>query len=219
MKIAKLYSPGFVRINFFANFGSLRLKCLIFSSTISAILFLSACQTANLTEFPEITFRHTEPIKLNVRNLKIIDFFKPTYSPPHVEHEFPIPPAQVLKTWANDRIKPVGTLGTVLFLIKDASVVEEKLRIDESISGLFLTEQSHRYRANITVQVKIVDIPNTSDSIANATANRSQTINEGISINNKQQFWFEMTEFLVKEFNVAMEDSIRKHLSNFLSDH
>ena len=218
MKIANIFSLKLGRINLFTNLGSVGFQCLIFSIMISTILFLTSCQTANRAEFPQITFRHTEPIKLNVRNLKIIDFFKPTYSPPHVEHEFPIPPSQVLKAWANDRIKPVGTLGTVIFLIKDASVVEDQLRLDKTISGLFLTEQSHRYRANVAVQIKIVDIPNTSDSVANATANRSQTINEGISINNKHHLWFEMTEFLFKEFNVAMENSIRKHLSNFLSD-
>ena len=179
--------------------------------------FLSACQTLDLAVFPEITFNHLKPINLRAKQLKITELFQERNMSPNIEHKFPVAPKKVMRTWASTRIKTSGSVWTVIFSIKDASVTEVNLKTDKSIKGFFVSEQSHQFNARVEAQLELTDLNDSSyQAIANASATRSHTIEEGASINKRHQLWFEMTELIMADFNSAMESSIKKHFGEFL---
>ena len=183
-----------------------------------ALLFALALVTHPASaqqQFPDITFAHKAPIKLDVARVVVVKEFRTPYASPNVEHRFPIPLDLAVEQWARDRLQPVGAGNQVRVVIKQSAVVEVPLQTSGGISGLFKTDQSERYDAVLEVQVEVRNDFG-RQGYAGATVNRSQTVPEDISPNELRQVWFEMTEKMIKEIDQQLEAGIRKYLANYI---
>jgi hypothetical protein len=180
-------------------------------------LVVAACETPiERRAFSEITFVHLPPILLDVAAIDVIVAYQPSLKSSNVEHEFPVPPVTAAQRWAADRLQAVGTSGRAVVTIIEASVVEVALKKSTGLKGLFTVDQSERYDARVRLTVEAVDVNRQVKARAEAEAQRSRTVGEGITLAAREKTWFLLTEALMADFDGAMEEQIRKYLVGFL---
>jgi hypothetical protein len=169
-------------------------------------------------EFAEITWTHLKPYKLNVARIEVVSEFKPTFKPPHVEHFFPVPPEKAVRRWIQDRLVAGGPSGVAKVIIKDASATEVELRQgkDEGVRGYFTTEQGQRYDLVVDVVIEVYDDRGFKLAYTSARAERTQTVAEDVTLNERERVWYDTTEALMKEFNGVMDKNIPLYLKSVL---
>ncbi len=184
---------------------------------IFSILFLTACATSvTPTRYPEITFTHLSPIKLDVAEIIYSPRYHPPVKAPNVGHEFPTPPVAAAERWIADRLVAVGKSGQAKVVIRQATATENKLKIKKGISGAFTTDQAWRYEARVEITIKAVDPNRKLKSVASTSAKHSSTVAEDASLLEREDVWFALTEKLMRNFNQAFEAQIRKGLTKFI---
>lgn len=180
-------------------------------------LVLAGCTTPPpAPRYPELTFTHLPPIRLDAARLEIVDGFKSPFALPNVEHLMPVSPAAAMRRWAQDRLLPVGSGGQIVFTVADAAVIETPLAATPGLRGAVTKDQSERYDARLEVLITVDGGDNRRRGEVTAEAMRSRTVPEGISLNEREKIWFQMTEDLVTNMNGELEAAIRLFLQPFL---
>lgn len=167
--------------------------------------------------FAEITWSHLPPFKFNAAKVEVVSVYKPTFQPPYVEHEFETPPERVIRRWVQDRIVPAGSQGSVKVIINDASVKEIQLEHPKDFSSHFTTEQGQQYDAIVDVTIEIYGPRGFKDGFTNARAERTQTIAEDATLNDRDRLWHDLVEQTMQDFNAQMEANIKTYLPRFLA--
>lgn len=183
---------------------------------LSAILLAGCTTPSPAPRYPEITFTHLQPIRFDAASLEIVDAYKPTFANPNVEHLMPVSPAAAARRWAGDRVVLAGDSGRVVFTILDAAVTETPLERTTGVRGVVTADQSERYDARLQVKVEVRGGEGRRRGEVMAEANRSRTVAEDLSLNERERVWFEMTETLISDLNGELETAIRKFLEPFL---
>ncbi|MCE2510936.1 MAG: hypothetical protein J4G10_08245 [Alphaproteobacteria bacterium] len=165
---------------------------------------------------PELTFNHLAPIRLGVDRIEIVHAYAPPLRAPNVEHLLSTPPMDAAKRWAEERLRASVGPATARFTIRDAKVIEEKLPTTGGFLGYFTVEQGARYDATLDVLLEIIDGKGKRIAFAEAAAHYSQTVPEDASINERENYWFQLTENLLKTFDQEMGAAIQSHLAGFL---
>ncbi|MDA0239358.1 MAG: hypothetical protein O3A84_04935 [Proteobacteria bacterium] len=185
---------------------------------LGAALLLTACETVVVTpQYPEVTFRHLPPLRLNVVDIQIVNEAPADTRAPNIAHLFPTSPARALERWAEDRLQANGTSGTARFTIHEATAVESALKVDRGLGGLFKKEQSEWVDATVRATLVVLDARGTSQASATTRATRFITLREDASLEDRRKIWFELTEKLMADFNKEMERNIRRHVAPFLA--
>ena len=176
---------------------------------------LAGCNTPNLENpLPELTFKHQSIIQLDVEKIEIINEFRMPFKSPNVEHLVPISPGASAERWASDILRPIGQSGIAQFVITNGSVIQEDLKIQKGIKGIFSIDQSKRFKANVNVRLEI--FRDQGKSIARASASRSQTLREDASPNLQSRLWYNLVERLMKSFDREMRHQINTHLKPYI---
>ncbi|MCR9214079.1 MAG: hypothetical protein NXI13_10205 [Proteobacteria bacterium] len=185
--------------------------------TLLAVVVLAGCAKAPPSPtYPEITFQHLNPLRLNVSEIKVINEFTPPLKLPHVEHELPVKIDQSVRNWVRDRLVAVGTSGSVATVtIKDASAVEKPLPKESGLKGLVTKNQSELYEFHVLVEVKITEISGSSGFVT-AEATRTKSVPEGITLNQREKTYYVQVEALMQAFDQEMEKNIRTFLGGYL---
>lgn len=184
---------------------------------LAAALVLGACSSdVAVPRYADITFAHGDPIALDVAEIKVVRVYKPVPTPPNVETEFPVSPLATAARWAIDRLRAVGDSGTATVRILDASVVERPLDKETGVTGLFTTDQAAKYDARYVVEVVAEDPDRQSAAEARAEVARTQTVLEGITYNERERVWYQLTEKLARDLDRQLTASMRQHMGPFL---
>ena len=179
---------------------------------------LAGCESAvPRPDFPNLTFGHLGPIKLNVGSIEIVSSYKSPMSAPNVEHLFPTTPSDALNQWAVDRLIANGSKSRGRFVILDASVIETALKKEKGLKGVFTKDQSERYDAVLEATLEIFDDSNTSKGFANVRTSRSVTVREDVTVNDRAQVWFNLNETLMRDINSELEKKISEYLGDWLN--
>jgi len=186
-------------------------------SPMVAILVLTACESAPpRPNFSDIHVSGEAPIRLAVGGVDIRNDYKASFQPPHVEHLFPIPPAHAMENWAHDRLVAAGGNARAVFIIADASVVETELKKkEEGITGAFTKEPAQRYDATVAATLNLIDERGTPVRTVTVKAFRSQTVLEGVTPNDREQAWYDMTKELMNDFDRQMSAEISAHFGGY----
>ncbi len=180
-------------------------------------LGVAACESdVRVQKLPELTFTHLGSIKLNVSRLETALRYKAPLKKPNVEHLMPVQPATAMQRWAKDRLIKTGPSGVARFTIHEASVIEEKLRMDSSFTGVFTKQQSERYTGRVEASLEVFDARGKRLGFASANAVRSKTVREDATLNDREKLWFDLVEELMKEFDREMVKNIKTHLVNWM---
>lgn len=194
---------------------SIATKPLATAGLVLAVIGLVACElTAERPRYPEISFAHLPPIRLDVARVDVVSEYASPAKPPNVEHLFPAPPASVAERWGRERVRAAGTDGTARVVIKRASVVEVPLKQSGGVRGALTIEQSERYDMDVEVAVEVER--GGSTAMVSSRARRSRTVPEDISLNDRETVWFEMTEAVMNDLNASLEAEIREGMTQYL---
>ena len=182
----------------------------------AAMLVLAGCASDNQAvpqRFSEPRFNSSDPIKLKVNKVEVVSEFISTFKRPNVEYLFPVSIERTATLWANDNLKAVmlSSDKQATFIIKDASVTEEVIKSEK-----LFEKDSLRYRAKLSVVLKISDPYKFSSAETSLEAWRELTIPVDTSIEDKETYWKGMVDKLFEEFNSRMRINIDKYLNMYV---
>ncbi len=187
--------------------------------TLGIALMISACaaheEVAETRRFTEPRFDNQKKIELLVNKIDVISEFTPSFTRPNVEHLFPVNIEKTAQIWANDRLEAADFSSNRVaeFIIKDASVTEQ----EEKASQLF-HKDSVKYRATLSVVLKISSLNGQSQAQTSIEAWRELTMPIDTGIEEKEKYWNDMVYKLFEEFNVRMEQNIDKYLNMYVQN-
>jgi hypothetical protein len=180
-------------------------------------LVLAACSgPPPPAAYPEITFADRGPIVLDVGAVEIRSSFAPSFADPDVEHLFPIPPQRAAERWARDRLVAHGGGRIVIYDVKTARVVEKPLSETGGVAGLFKSDQEARYTAVLEVEMRIVEPDGRQAGFVSARAERARTVEEGVTLAQREAIWYAMTKQLTDDLDPVLERNIRANLGAFV---
>ena len=193
-------------------------KLFSLALALSAFMGLAACQNSPPvpTRFPDITFSEYPPIRLDVAHIEVVDQYRQSDQPPHVEEDFPVNIARTAERWAHDRLRAAGAQGTARVTIKDASVVAQPLPQTGGVKGLFTNDQAVRYVARVDVVVEILTDHGFSRALVEATAQRSRSVPEDITLNKRDGVFFDLTEALMTDLNASLDKNIHAFMARYI---
>ncbi|MHC8508959.1 MAG: hypothetical protein ACYYKD_06095 [Rhodospirillales bacterium] len=195
----------------------LRRKSVLSAVVVVAAAFGAAgCEPPQISAYPEITFTHQQRIGLNIENVETVNTYAPPLRHPNVEHLVPGEPLNAAKRWAADRIRPAGPGGKAVFTVLELSIKEKPLEIETGLTGALTTDQSERYEAVIEARIEIVSAAGTERGEATARAERSITVPEDATLNERDEVLFKLAEDLMADFNAEMEENIRAHMGGWV---
>lgn len=184
---------------------------------LAGTLALAACESQPVVQkLPELSFADKRPFQFNVGQLEIVPEYQPTGRKPNVEHLMPLSPENATVRWAQDRLRPMGKSGFARVLIKEAKVVEVPLSTEKGFTGMFKDQQSERYEGSLDVAIQILDERHFPIADVVARANRTNTVAEGATLNERDKVLYELSEGLIRDIDTQMESLVRTYLSRWL---
>ncbi len=193
------------------------LPSVVRAGVVALVATVAACATTvPRQQFSDITFGHMPQIRLDVAAIEYVQEYVAPKELPNVEHLFPVQPSAALRRWSEDRLLAAGVSRRLRVTLIDASVTETALETKGGITGLFTNDQAVRYDATIDVQLEIFDDRGMSAGQARAVAHRSRTAPEDVSLNERDQMWFDLTEDIMKALDAELERVVRTYLGRFV---
>jgi hypothetical protein len=166
--------------------------------------------------FPDIRFTNEAPLRIDAATIEVVADFKPSFKPPEVEHLFPVPPELAIENWVHDRLQATGSGRRVLVHIVDARVREVELPKTEGLRGAFTTDQAERYDGTVEVRVDLLNERGFPERTVTAKASRSQSVPEGITANQRDQAWYDMTRAMMSYLDQELEKQIRENFTFYV---
>ena len=188
--------------------------CLGLIGLAFAAAALAACDTPPSRQtFPEITFQHLAPIRLDVAHVEIVDGYRPDPAN-DIGGQFPELPSKVAAQWAQDRLQAIGTQGQATYTVTLAKAIDTPLRRSEGMSAVTHKDQSDRYDLAITVNLE-VQAGGKSGAVT-AQGARSQTVGEDVTLNEREAILFNLLDDTMQDVNKQMEALIPQYLGGFV---
>ncbi len=191
-----------------------------FLALFTGLLLLGGCagvgnDEAEVKRYQEPRYTEDAPIRLSVSRIDIRSEFMPSFTRPNVEHLFPVSIEKTAKLWARDRLQAddFSSNRQAEFIIKDASVTEE---IEKS--GQLFYKDRIIYKAHLVVVLRIIDSHDKAKAETEINAWRELVLPADVSLAEKEQYWNGMVDKLFNEFNIQMEQNIRKYLNMYVMD-
>ena len=100
-----------------------------------------------------------------------------------------------------------------VFTVKDASVTEEIIKSEK-----LFEKDSIKYRAKLSVVLKVSDPNKFSSAETSLDAWRELTIPVDTTIEQKEVYWKNMVDKLFEEFNARMQMNVNKYLNMYIED-
>lgn len=185
------------------------------AALIATMLGVTACEfQVARPKYAELSYSHLPPINLAVGKIETVTEYVAPTKPPNVEHLFPVRPSAAAERWGRDRLRAVGVKGTARVIVKHASVVEVPLKVKTGLRGMVTKDQSERYDAVLEIAIEI-DGDRGKGSVSSRTQ-RSRTVPEGITLNQREKVWFEMTEAMMRDLNAALERELNRNMRGYV---
>lgn len=175
------------------------------------VLGLAACShEPPPARFPDIRFNTEPPIQLDVARVELVSAFQPSFAPPEVEHEFPVPPQRALENLCKDRLQAIapGSRRIARFTIVDAKVLEAQLPLKEGVQADFTNQQAQRYDGQVEIRLDIYDENGIVVRTATARASRSRTVDQKITPNERDRVWYQMSDELAHAADQVLEQYV-----------
>ncbi len=183
----------------------------------AALLILTGCAAEVPDQsFPQITFRHLQPLDLRVVDIRI-DRDLPEPAANDVTASLPASPALALSQWAQDRLRLAGsTRATARFTVLAARVLRKNLKVEGGLAAVFRKQVDQRFDGLVEAEIEILDERGVRRATARAKAERVITVREDDTIADRRRILFEMTEKMMADFDREMEKAIRRHFVEWL---
>jgi hypothetical protein len=166
--------------------------------------------------FADIHFVTKSRLRIDAAAIEVVKDFRPSFKPPEVEHLFPVPPELAIENWVHDRLEAAGAGRRVIVHVLDASVREVVLPKTPGLRGAFTTDQAERYDGAVEVRIDLVNERGFPQRTVTAKATRSQSVAEGITPNQRDQAWYDMTRAMMSDLDQQLEKQIRENFTFYV---
>lgn len=147
--------------------------------------------------FPSLTYGYLTKLELNVGSVNVENRFVPR-SAADVEGQSPVTPVQALEQMARDRLVPAGSAGRAVFVIDDASIIQN----------------GDTYNGSMAVHLDIIG-PN-GGRTGYAEARVARTYSTGGANENRSVVLYNLTKQMMDAMNVEFEYQVRRTLRDWL---
>jgi hypothetical protein len=193
-----------------------RLPAVAVFALVSLGLLAGCASPPPRPSFPDIRFTNERPLRIDAASIEVVKDFRPSFKSPEVEHLFPVPPELAIENWVHDRLQAVGTGRRVIVHIIDARVREVSLPTTSGLRGAFTTDQAERYDGTVEVRIDLVNERGFPERTVTAKASRSQSVPEGITANQRDQAWHDMTRAMMSYLDQELERQIRENFTFYV---
>ena len=177
-------------------------------------LSVAACDTPPQRQrFPEITFQHLAPIRLDVAQIEIQSEYRSADHPDDNAGDYPEAPETLVADWARERLQAAGERGQATYTVVQARAVRVPLPRSSGIGAALKTEQSDRYDLAITVRLDAGNPISGKSGTVTETVTRSQTVPENMTLNQREAMLFNLLDAAMKDLNQRLEKSIPQYLA------
>lgn len=156
-------------------------------------------------------FQRQGPIVLDVVQIEVVDSYTEPMREPNVEHLLAVSPSDAVRLWTADRLRAGGSVGRARVVIVDASVKEAQLPRTDGVRGWFTKDQSERYDAVLTVEVR-VEGPGGFTGVTTVTVTRSATVAEDVSLAEREKAMLSLVQALAADLDVQLDAAIKSNL-------
>ena len=165
---------------------------------------------------PELTFVHSSPILLEVREAQIDPRYRSPGTAPNIEQTVnPTPEAALIK-WAQQRLRAVGTENIARFTILNAPLTAERLPKSSGLAGVFSSEPEQRWTVTVEAQLEILDESGGRLDGYIAKVTRTRDLPQGLTYEERNLFWYDLLSATMSEFDAQMSAGLRQYLSKWL---
>ena len=174
---------------------------------LAVCVALASCADNTPTKYAKpISFAAEPSIRLNVATIEVVDDYVPPMKLPNVEHAAPTPPYTAVRTWANERLKAIGSTGYARVLIEDAHITQKHIEGDEN---------QYNGRINVIVEAHGADF-NQPAATAEVTVQRSLTTDHDNSLAEKEEVWDQLVRLMMTDFDNGIKSAIEENMTNFV---
>ena len=143
------------------------------------LLSLSGCQTgASVEKVISFNAADNQALAINARRLEVVDNWLMPLTPPYVEHELQMTPAESVIEWAKQTVVPKGATGELILNISEASIKQEALPPSEGFFNSLKDNQETRLRVTIEAQLLWIQPVGNYQGTAKLAAKTTQTLPE-----------------------------------------
>ena len=185
-----------------------------------SIFLLFACESKISTpQYAMISFAHISPIYFDVAEIIIRnDYQKNAKKSNDIENQLPISLSQIANSWADNRLIANGDNGQLIFIIKNASIVEKNLKKTTGLAGILTIDQAQQYNAHIAIELIVEKNIASQKKQAKTTieVRHSQSVNEKITLNQRSQIWYQMVDKIGIDMDRILDKNIKIYLKDFI---
>ena len=184
---------------------------------VALAVVVGGCETTlPPRSFPDLRYTHLPPVRLDAVRVDVIQQYQSPGKEPNVEHEFPVRPAEVAAHWAQDRLQAAGVDNIVRVTVVDGAVVEVPLKQSTGVRSVFTTDQSERYDGALELRIEMIGPDGRQLAMVSSRATRSRSVSENITLAERERVWFRITESMMNDLNLALEQQIREHFARWM---
>jgi len=184
---------------------------------IGGMLALASCQSPAPApqSFPDLHFS-AAPLRLDVARIEVVDRYHPVLDPPHVEERLPVPLPHVLENWGRERFQAVGSRGTAVVTVDDASATATPLPKQQGFSAQFTAQADTRYDLHVAATVEIRDERGFPVRSANAKADHSYTTLEDVTLDQRDRELYRIESEVMADLDRQITGEIQSGFSPYL---
>ena len=189
---------------------------LIAAPLLAVAVIAAGCETPPPRyESEPPSFAALPPLVFDLARVEVVQ--RPAAPHPgDVDHLLPTPPAVAIGLWVRDRLRARGTTGALRVTVDEASARSAPLATNTDFEGLFTEEQAERLDLRLRVTIEAIDHNGHVNGSATATAERSRTLPEGITLGERGRLYDKTVAALLHDYNASQEQAIRQYLGLYL---
>ena len=186
------------------------------AALLAVATIAAGCETAPPRyESEPPSFAALPPLVFDLARIEVVE--RPAAPhPDDVDHLLPTPPAVAIGLWVRDRLRANGTTGALRVTVEEASARSTPLATNTDFEGLFTEEQAERLELRLRVTIEAIDHNGHVNGSATATAERSRTLPEGITLGERGRLYDKTVAALLHDYNASQEQAIKQYLRLYL---
>ncbi len=180
------------------------------------ILGLTACASEPMPAPIALDYTRYGKITLNTQDIHTINRAISAQPRGSLSNNFQPRLVDALNKWVGDRLDARGDAGHTTVIIKEASLTETGLPMETGVDAWFKRQQEKKYTARVEMDIESQSPVGNLTGFATARAIHAVTLPEDATETEKFEAYRAVLDATMADFNEAMEQSVRSHLSRFI---
>lgn len=175
---------------------------------------LTACAAA--PQVPPVKLPEPVAVTLNTQDVRVINrAYAIPQSAPYIGHLFTPTVIDAVDNWAKNGVRAAGSDGHATIVVKDASLTERPLVMDEGMTRWMWRQQSKKYIARVEVEIT-AQSPRGDTGVATAHAVHAVTLPEDPTEEEKSVAYQKLLTALMRALDASARQAMQEHMSHFI---